>query len=76
MYGFVTTGQGVDTLFWKDIISKMRVTPAVLEYISPTKKIAVQVKLRGQLRSQFKQVNISADVLDRFKRGAGNEVPA
>lgn len=67
---------GVDTLFWKDIISKMRVTPAVLEYISPTKKIAVQVKLRGQLRSQFKQVNISADVLERFKRGAGNEVPA
>lgn len=47
---------GLDELFWRQAISRMRIDEELLRWIKPTRTLAVQLKERGSTRNEWRYV--------------------
>lgn len=58
---------GVDPLYWGDVMTKMKLQREVLDYISPHKRAAMQIRNKGQVKHHFSQVNVENALCKQFR---------
>lgn len=49
---------GVDEMYWDSAVRRLRVDTKLLEFISPTRTFAVQMKEKGSVRTRWRWTNI------------------
>ena len=52
---------GIDEMYWKQAESKLRIEPKLLNWISPHKTMALQMKEIGELKNRWRWVSLEED---------------
>ena len=51
---------GIDEMYWDGAVRKLKIDPKILQYVTPRRSLAVQIKTGTESRTRFVGVDLAS----------------